>query len=314
MSVLSYNVFLRSDPITAEDTAAENDFKEERMQALIALLDAYDVLLLQEVWTPLSDGRKGRLIRAAEAKGFRFWVRSACCGRPVDAMLLIMSRHPITDSGEFVFPGGVSNDMMASKGVLWARVKPSSASGRAIDMFTTHLQSGSDPEEKMTERRRQVSQLGDFVREKIETQAAGEEGGALIAGDFNVHGRTSMMNGTISEPYGAMITNLAMNTESGLQLTDLILHDQPASQRGELQITEPIWPKRLLEYNTSRDGGKALDYMFLVTQLGAREGSAGLGYFSPINGTCVVDPMAARSGEPFVTISDHFATNCRITY
>ena len=98
--VLNYNFFLRSDLITDASTASNNDFKDERLEMLIERLDEYDILLLQEIWMTNSAGRKERLVSAARKRGFGYWLRSACRGSFVDGMLLILSRHPLVDSGE----------------------------------------------------------------------------------------------------------------------------------------------------------------------------------------------------------------------
>ena len=55
---------------------------------LVEKLDNYDVVLLQETWITNSAGRKERLVAAARKRGFGFWVRSACRGDLIDAMLV----------------------------------------------------------------------------------------------------------------------------------------------------------------------------------------------------------------------------------
>jgi len=86
--VISYNFFLRPDLLTDASTAGENDFKDERLELLVEKLDNYDVVLLQETWITNSAGRKERLVAAARKRGFGFWVRSACRGDLIDAMLV----------------------------------------------------------------------------------------------------------------------------------------------------------------------------------------------------------------------------------
>ena len=55
---------------------------------LVEKLDNYDVVLLQETCITNSAGRKERLVAAARKRGFGFWVRSACRGDLIDAMLV----------------------------------------------------------------------------------------------------------------------------------------------------------------------------------------------------------------------------------
>jgi hypothetical protein len=217
--VLSYNVFMRANHIFDKATAAENDFKDERLTLLIdEQLDRFDIILFQESWAPLDGGRKRRLMTAARAKGFSYFIRSSCRGKIVDAMLLIMSRYPITDAEEMSYVAGAGEDAMSSKGVLWARVRlvrgshneamRAAASSCDIDLFNTHLQSGGartgvgsgwwDPMRPRTveyhARYEQLSELGAFVRAKMGQVGAGmgvRAGGniTLRAGDGRVRQR-----------------------------------------------------------------------------------------------------------------------------
>ena len=76
------------------DPGTDNDWKNERLDLFIATkLANYDILLLQEVWTPMNEGRKEKLMQAAQEQGFPYYVRSACLGKLTDAMLLILSRQ-----------------------------------------------------------------------------------------------------------------------------------------------------------------------------------------------------------------------------
>ena len=217
--VLSYNVYMRTNHIFDKATAAENDFKDERLTLLIdEQLDRFDIILFQESWAPLDGGRKRRLMAAARAKGFSYFIRSSCRGKIVDAMLLIMSRYPITDAEEMSYKAGAGQDAMSSKGVLWARVRlvrgshneamRAAASSCDIDLFNTHLQSGGgrtgvgsgwwDPMRPRTAeyhaRYAQLSELGAFVRAKMGQVGAGmgvRAGGnfTLRAGDGRVRQR-----------------------------------------------------------------------------------------------------------------------------
>ena len=49
---------MRFRGLLSSDTRAQNDFKEERLQELIARLEDYDVLLLQETWLLLDNGSR----------------------------------------------------------------------------------------------------------------------------------------------------------------------------------------------------------------------------------------------------------------
>ena len=47
---------MSSRGLVSSGSRAQNDFKEERLQELIARLQDYDILLLQETWLLLDNG------------------------------------------------------------------------------------------------------------------------------------------------------------------------------------------------------------------------------------------------------------------
>ena len=161
--VLSYNMFLRPDLLTDASTSGSNDFKEERLQLFIQRLDDYDVLLLQETWMVNSATRKERLVSAARSRGFRFWVRAACHGDAITAMLLILSRHPLTASDEHSYSARVGLEVLASKGALRARAWINGNSACAVDFYNTHLQAGEEENGGDDVRSKQTKELATFV-------------------------------------------------------------------------------------------------------------------------------------------------------
>lgn len=154
--VFSQNVFLLSDLVS--------DDSEEKMEMLLAKIEPYDILLLQEVWSLFSRGRRSRFLARAREMGFPYSVGSKC-QTLCDGMLLIVSRFPI-EGGTYTFKNRSGIEQFVSKGIVWAR------SGD-LYFFNTHLQAyGED-----AVRRKQLQEVTDFIGNKT----------GVLGGDFNMN-------------------------------------------------------------------------------------------------------------------------------
>lgn len=166
-----------------------------RAEAIAARLACFDVIALQET---INQRRRREMFARLEAAGR--W-----CGKPsrlptgrmfafvdgpdvtdgsgwlplVDDELALASRLPVVATDGHVYRHAAEEDVLAAKGVLHARL----ANGAAgpIDVFVTHLQAG---DEHGAVRRRQIQELGAFVRRKVNGRAHP----VLVLGDFNVRG------------------------------------------------------------------------------------------------------------------------------
>ena len=119
---------------------------------------------MQETWITNSARRKERLVSAARSHGLNFWVRSACRGDPIDAMLLILSRHPLVASKEHTYKARMGLEDLASKGVLHARAWINGNSSCAVDFYDTHLQAEEEETGGDEVRSQQTQELVEFVR------------------------------------------------------------------------------------------------------------------------------------------------------
>ena len=317
--------------MTDAATAEANDFKEERLDIMISRLDQFDVVAFQETWLVLDNGRKARLVAAAKQAGYPYFVRSECRGRLNDGMLLILSRHPITDSKELTFSQGKGFDGMATKGVLWARIRLCDDPGCVLDLFTTHLQSGGghdptaaatgarggDPE-KYWARMSQLSELGAFVKRQMAI-SAGRTGGAqpvgLVTGDFNVNGRTAYDDGTPTTgtgPYGVMLAKMDLPSADGQwQLDDLLLRNSSSNSsssssssgsksRSELPVTStkrgfPAGSSKILGFDA--EYGETLDYLFWVS----RQNRGAISAAAAAAAATAATPGTAPAAAPAVT-------------
>ena len=333
VKILNYNMFLRSNPVPA-DPGTDNDWKNERLDLFIATkLANYDILLLQEVWTPMNEGRKEKLMQAAQEQGFPYYVRSACLGKLTDAMLLILSRHPIVSAEEFTYTQAVGDEVMATKGVLGAEIYLHGHKQCRVDVFTTHLQSGESNNGGNEIRRAQTIELGEFVRHRQRTEKIGSGSGSglggvngdvnvnmnmgIIGGDFNIDGRKSRIDGTPSAGYQFLRNDLL----SGMQITntsllnmmlppwryDNALHQQ-WNESNAIPITSPnrLGSSKLIGMDPNK--GKGLDYIF-VGKFGIEDGNNN--GVRLIRNASRINTMMVEN-EPFVSLSDHYAVEMEI--
>jgi endonuclease/exonuclease/phosphatase family metal-dependent hydrolase len=137
----------------------------------------YDIVCIQEAF---HNGTRDRLIDSVDTV-YRHHVLGPQ-GTPFeeDSGLLILSRFPI-ESHDRKFELGSGLQFFAAKGILHARIQLGSEAHQTIDIFTSHTQSGVDPEEKRT-RGSQLVEVRKFIKEH------GIQGCWILAGDLNVIG------------------------------------------------------------------------------------------------------------------------------
>jgi len=114
VAILTYNLFIRPPGIKNN----EDDFKEERLDEFIEVMDSYDVIGLQEMFSSFSS-RVNKLIDAAHKKGFYYSLKSVPHGTfssfLVDGGLLLLSKYPIIEDDGIIYSQGVQSDGLASK-------------------------------------------------------------------------------------------------------------------------------------------------------------------------------------------------------
>ena len=173
LRVLTYNLFLRppGTPGSAHGYGSE-EFKDERLETFFEMLDSeageVDVLCLQEVFA-FGSFRREALLERAFRHGYCYYM----CPPPpplldpiklVDAGLLIVSKHPIVAGHHHRYGGAAAKgDIVAAKGAIHAEVH---IQGRAVHVFTTHLQAstlGSETADEIGIRLSQLDELGEFV-------------------------------------------------------------------------------------------------------------------------------------------------------
>uniref|UniRef100_A0A6A7GA21 sphingomyelin phosphodiesterase n=1 Tax=Hirondellea gigas TaxID=1518452 RepID=A0A6A7GA21_9CRUS len=183
LRVLSMNVFSR--PSGINDNKG-NDSKTERLRILLEKIVDYDIVCLQELFSVGSRWHSD-FISGAYEKGFRYF----CCSthpkfwslKLIDGGLAILSRFPIKIRDKMVFSAGSGIDGLATKGVVYAKIRIPALKKMDLHVFTTHTQAGSaEPQWKIKET--QIAEMAEFITSKVYDGLP-----ILITGDMNTDSR-----------------------------------------------------------------------------------------------------------------------------
>jgi hypothetical protein len=172
--VLSYNVhgfWMRGHPLGSE----------ERSRAIGALLGEYEVVMLQEDWE-YHDLLAEPVEWSAVERGNGARAGLSVLLRDLDAVPGEVTREYLGACHGWL---GYANDCLASKGFLRVRVRL--RDGGEIDLYDTHLDAGSDQQDRAA-RWAQLRRWAARVRELSADRAL------IVAGDFN--SRYADENGT----------------------------------------------------------------------------------------------------------------------
>ncbi|MFO0664528.1 MAG: endonuclease/exonuclease/phosphatase family protein [Polyangiaceae bacterium] len=153
---------------------------------LLRELGALDVLCVQEVWLKDVEEFFDRLPQPHKTRDPN---TSTFYPLTIGGSGLGFASHgPIVQSEMRAFTGPKRNsERVARKGVAHARVLL--PGGPALDVFTTHMQSGYDAGARFV-RRHQLEQVRAFVDERSDPSVA-----TILCGDFNINGLTEVRAG-----------------------------------------------------------------------------------------------------------------------
>ena len=199
-----------------------NNHKDARLQYFCThILPQYDIVCLSEVWKVHTGvslpgaawNRREQLVCSAQRCGFGYKVVSSppplCCGKFVDAGLLILSRFPIEHSIHINFQHlGCGVERFVANGAQYAKI---CIGTRALHLVNTHLQSDQvtrvrERDSGTDARQAQIKEVWDLVQQA----AVPPEELLLLVGDLNVdahdahkgpgtgHAPGSALNGTPS--------------------------------------------------------------------------------------------------------------------
>ncbi|KAJ1928200.1 hypothetical protein IWQ60_002278 [Tieghemiomyces parasiticus] len=327
--LLTLNMYMRPPLIHSHTT----DYKDARLDYLIeTVLPHYDVITLQEMFA-FASTRRGRLIRAAEEQGFRFWIASpskSLWDLSIDGGLLILSRYPIVERDSIRYTRGQHSDWLAAKGVLYAKIAVNPDSH--LHIFTTHTQASYGrvtpiDDASVLIRFDQFAHLSEFMRNKVASRLPGEP--VVVQGDFNVDARVhddgeseDLHDKRSSEEYREAVSilegrgrlNHTAAATHPLPLTDLVYqrvgyHPITFGDVLDLPDGKRVPRDTVLTGNDMLSSCQRLDYIFWADPLAYPEDYEGNARFTlqPVNAT--VEPFFTKSEEqhlPFTQISDHY--------
>lgn len=162
ISIASYNVQAR--PLL--------DHPEEKFPQMSPLLNAYDLVLIQECFV-----RHDLLWAAADFPNKVYFGRPAK-GKGINSGLSVLTRLPMGETAsEHYRDAGELQDRIASKGILLVRLQ---VGGMPLDVYDTHMEAGNSPAAQQA-RRKQAEQVVEFVKKNSPPEHA-----LILMGDFNM--------------------------------------------------------------------------------------------------------------------------------
>lgn len=136
IKLLTYNIFLRPPPVKNN----ENDWKDERLNDFISLLDNFDIVCLQEMFGTFTS-RRQTLIKLSSNLGFFYHYEipqpSFFSKNIIDGGLLIISRFPIIETEFRPYTYSVLECIFGQKGCLYVKIKIKESN---LIIINTHLQ------------------------------------------------------------------------------------------------------------------------------------------------------------------------------
>ena len=176
LSVLTYNTH-------GLPSWLAEDEPEKRTPLISKRLGAYDLVLLQEDWAyhdELVADAGPRVVLRGNGARWLYWPSfggsglTALVKAPRDRVTQVVRESYDECAGWF----SGRNDCLVAKGFL--RFRLGLPDGRSLDVYQTHLESGSSPEDV----RVRQTQL-DHLARRVETLSAGQP--VVLAGDFNLN-------------------------------------------------------------------------------------------------------------------------------
>ena len=288
IKILTYNFLLRP-PLLHNNS---NDYKNERLDDFINLLNLYDIICMQEVFGTFNS-RKDKLLREATKRGFFYFADTTTpefySKYLADGGLVVLSRFPIEIHAFHPFNYGVIHDSICRKGILYTKIRIKKNCN--LHLFVTHTQasyydsSESFFKASIETRKDQIKQINEFIIRVINNSGfyndlkffpfkdnelikCNYNNKIILLGDFNVDANCYKFKNPkglkelsfVEHEYEDMLTILNSN---GLIAKDIFLNrynDHPITYGSidpELGITE-----RVLTCRSDAEAKQCLDYVF----------------------------------------------------
>lgn len=183
LSVMTYNIWAL--PVIASHIG-------ERYELLPQFMQGYDVIMLQEVF---ASGRDAFLASLLSEYPYQTRMLDKPGANIYDGGVTIVSRYPIVNQAQLVFPDCTGTDCFADKGVNYAEVIKN---GKSYHLFATHAAS-FDTDAARNLRQQQFQLMRQFAAQ----QGIDKDEMVIYGGDFNVN-KLKFAN----SDYPAMLANL----------------------------------------------------------------------------------------------------------
>ncbi|CAJ1009881.1 putative Endonuclease/Exonuclease/phosphatase family/AMP-binding enzyme/Fumble [Leishmania naiffi] len=295
-------------------------YQHERIETFLASIDAYDVVLLQEVYAtsyfPYVLQKQlcyqKMLLDGLKAKGLHYYVisrqpsyltmlRYNVCS---DNGLIIASRFPIWHRGSYTFRNHERGEATVSKGCLFAEVEVPAAHGEGsqrIVFFNVHLR----PQDNLPSESSQMQQVHRFVEAALTQvreqhngnnapgvrQQKGSEVPFIIAGDFNIYG-IDPVTGHSSKRFQEMLN----------QFQDIgSVRDVIYEETGQNPPTRPpiLFFPELSKLERYESTPQRQDYFLAEARIQVEKPH--------------LEKYVVSRRRPYTYLSDHFGITCRVT-
>lgn len=175
ISILTYNVQLMPFYANVVDDLNQPSVRAKDLPAKIA---NYDVVILEELF----DHDLRDKVKEGMKPYYPYHTKSIDDGSIAKVWtggVLIFSKWPIINEKQIVYQASAHEDNLAAKGAVYAAINKS---GKIYHVIGTHLQAGSDDEEKKA-KHKQLEELVNFV----DTLNIPKTDPLLLGGDFNIN-------------------------------------------------------------------------------------------------------------------------------
>ena len=163
--ILYWNVWCLPGPFTDKRYSSD-----ERAKLIAPHIRGYDLVLLNEAWTPEA--------KRVFKKEYPYYYKTGSqCFATYDSGLLVLSKHPIRSPSYHLFSKAAGWDWFASKGVIHFELQ---IKLNTYHFFLTHMQAGHSHADQVA-RFKQTDELIDYVNRHLRN---GES--AFLIGDLNM--------------------------------------------------------------------------------------------------------------------------------
>jgi|UniRef100_A0A6C0CZF9 exonuclease III len=294
--ILTYNIFLRP-PLVSNNG---NDYKDERLALFCGLLNDYDIICLQEIFSFLNF-RRNVLIKIAKKFGFFYNAILQTKNSIIDGGLLVLSRFPISETTYEIYTDKILSDAYVDKGCLYTRIHI--LDNIDIHLFTTHTQASyiSNITQSREIRNKQIIQLHKFITEKLNKNFESNDL-VLLVGDLNVNSRPKD-NENCYDTIEYLDMMKILSFDNNYNYIDLLKYDNNGIHPVTYGDIENV-----LTHSDDLYSKQSIDYILEIKPLSYSHTRS----INVIPGSCTVEKMLVKNRQ-FSQLSDHYGVSCLLS-